>query len=294
MSRTFGAGVRVAAIGLATATALTFSGPAFAGENAGPRRRLRRREPQAAVTAPSPALLAGSRRCSSGFRPPRRPRVAGRHARPPARRLVPERPGRAGAAGRQLPRDVRRRSRHHQGPGRSRRSGVRGQITMRPRTQLLALGALAALLLAPPVFGAADVIVVNVDAAGTGFNDPTPATPVGGNSGHHGRPAAADRLPVRRRPLGIDPRQHGADQRPGLLSRRSPATPTSGVLGSTAPIQVFANFPHAKLREHLVPRGPRQQDGGRRPGARRDRTPTPTTSSPSSTATSARRTASRG
>jgi hypothetical protein len=57
MSKVFGAGVRVAALGLAAATALTFSVPAFAGENAAspappPAKAV-------AVTAPSPALIAG-------------------------------------------------------------------------------------------------------------------------------------------------------------------------------------------------------------------------------------------
>jgi hypothetical protein len=60
MSKTFGAGVRVAAFGLAAATALTFSGPVFAGENAAasPGAPAAKR-PQGPVSAPSPALLAG-------------------------------------------------------------------------------------------------------------------------------------------------------------------------------------------------------------------------------------------
>jgi hypothetical protein len=52
MSKSFGAGARVAALGLAAATALSFSVPAFAGENAA-------KGPQTAVASPSPALLAG-------------------------------------------------------------------------------------------------------------------------------------------------------------------------------------------------------------------------------------------
>ncbi len=118
---------------------------------------------------------------------------------------------------------------------------------MRPRTQLLALGALAALLLVPPAFGAADVVVVNVDAPGTGFNDATPATPVGGNSG---TTVGQQRL------IAF---QYAADLWGSILDSAVPinvqasfaALPcdaTGGVLGSTAPIQVFANFPHAKLR----------------------------------------------
>jgi hypothetical protein len=56
MNKTFGAGVRSAALGLAAATALTVASPAFAGESASSPAAKR---PQAAVTAPSPALVAG-------------------------------------------------------------------------------------------------------------------------------------------------------------------------------------------------------------------------------------------
>jgi len=56
MNKTFGAGVRSAALGLAAATALAVASPAFAGESASSPAAKR---PQAAVTAPSPALVAG-------------------------------------------------------------------------------------------------------------------------------------------------------------------------------------------------------------------------------------------
>jgi hypothetical protein len=52
MSKAIGAGVRVAALGLAAATALTVSVPAFAAETAA-------KGPRTPVSAPSPALLAG-------------------------------------------------------------------------------------------------------------------------------------------------------------------------------------------------------------------------------------------
>jgi len=42
--------------------------------------------------------------------------------------------------------------------------------------------ALAATLLAGPLH-AATITIVNADGAGEGFNDPTPAAPVGGNPG---------------------------------------------------------------------------------------------------------------
>ncbi len=58
MSKAFGAGVRIAALGLAAATALTFSVPAFAGENVASPAAAKPAA-AAAVTAPSPALIAG-------------------------------------------------------------------------------------------------------------------------------------------------------------------------------------------------------------------------------------------
>lgn len=50
------------------------------------------------------------------------------------------------------------------------------------RARFLSL-ALAATMLAPVAASAADIIVVPGDPPGVGFNDPTPATPIGGNPG---------------------------------------------------------------------------------------------------------------
>jgi hypothetical protein len=50
------------------------------------------------------------------------------------------------------------------------------------RNSLLALVTLLALV-AAPAFGAATITIVNGNAPGVGFNDPTPAAPVGGNTG---------------------------------------------------------------------------------------------------------------
>src|SRR3954466_15054735 len=38
-------------------------------------------------------------------------------------------------------------------------------------------------LMSTYAFAGADIIIVNVNAPGAGFNDPTPAVPVGGNTG---------------------------------------------------------------------------------------------------------------
>src|SRR4051794_8828586 len=55
---------------------------------------------------------------------------------------------------------------------------------MKKMSQLFSLFALAGLLLAnAPAFGAASITIVNLDGPNEGFNDPTPAAPVGGNPG---------------------------------------------------------------------------------------------------------------
>src|SRR5690349_7125370 len=59
-------------------------------------------------------------------------------------------------------------------------------LTISRLGRLLAVAFAAAVCLAAasrPAFAAANVIVVNLNAPGVGFNDPTPAAPVGGNTG---------------------------------------------------------------------------------------------------------------
>jgi len=112
-------------------------------------------------------------------------------------------------------------------------------------TKLLGLCALA-LLLTGPVFGAANIVIVNVNAPGVGFNDPTPAAPVGGNPG----------TTVGQQALNVF--QFAANVWGSILD--SPVTiyiqasfvplactPTAGTLGSAGPIQVFGGFPNAEL-----------------------------------------------
>jgi PA domain-containing protein len=110
--------------------------------------------------------------------------------------------------------------------------------------KLLSLFLLAGLLLAvnAPAFGAANIVIVNVNAPGVGFNDPTPVAPVGGNPG------------TTRGQQALNVFQFAADVWGSILD--SPATiyiqaafvplsctPTSGTLGSAGTIQVFSNFP---------------------------------------------------
>src|SRR5881628_1230186 len=114
--------------------------------------------------------------------------------------------------------------------------------------KLLSLLLLAGLLLAvnAPAFGAANIVIVNVNAPGVGFNDPTPVAPVGGNPG----------TTVGQQALNVF--QYAANVWGSILD--SPVTiyiqasfvplactPTAGTLGSAGPIQVFGGFPNAEL-----------------------------------------------
>src|SRR5918993_180480 len=49
--------------------------------------------------------------------------------------------------------------------------------------RLLLLSAVFCLIASPSVFGTATIVIVNHDGPNEGFNDPTLATPVGGNHG---------------------------------------------------------------------------------------------------------------
>jgi nitrogen fixation protein FixH len=51
------------------------------------------------------------------------------------------------------------------------------------KVPVLILTLVVVLITASTAFGTATIVIENADAANTGFNDPTPATPVGGNSG---------------------------------------------------------------------------------------------------------------
>lgn len=108
--------------------------------------------------------------------------------------------------------------------------------------------ALAALLLAAagPAFGAAQIVIVNVDGPNEGFNDPTPAAPVGGNPG---TTLGEQRL------IAF---QFAADVWGSILDSAAPiriqasfdplpCAATGGTLGAAGALQIFANFPGAEL-----------------------------------------------
>lgn len=101
---------------------------------------------------------------------------------------------------------------------------------------------LVVLLLAPLTALAAEVIVVNGDPPGVGFNDPTPATPIGGNPG----------TTVGQQALNVF--QRAADVWGSKLQSKQPilviafftplsCTATSAVLGAAGANWYFANIP---------------------------------------------------
>lgn len=112
---------------------------------------------------------------------------------------------------------------------------------VRPLFVLLSLAALVAVP-AAPAFATATIHIVNVDGPNEGFNDPTPAAPVGGNPG---TTIGQQRL------IAF---QFAADIWGSLLDSPVPiyiqasfdplaCTATAATLGAAGSIQIFANFP---------------------------------------------------
>ena len=93
----------------------------------------------------------------------------------------------------------------------------------RPHTFVLASALLAIAMLASPAVDAATITVINNDGVGEGFNDPTPAAPVGGNTG---TTIGAQRLSGGRAWGAGDARGLGGGcaGRPGALPDRLPMT----------------------------------------------------------------------
>lgn len=112
---------------------------------------------------------------------------------------------------------------------------------------LKTLGMSASLALAPAAF-AADIVVVNFDPPGVGFNDPTPVDPVGGNPGTTLGEQRLNIFAVASQAWG---EQLESVEPIFLIAEFSPLTcsPTSAVLGSAGPLSVFADFPGAPLAD---------------------------------------------
>ncbi len=111
--------------------------------------------------------------------------------------------------------------------------------------------ALFGLLAAGAAFGA-DVIVIPGDPPGQGFNDPTPATPVGGNPG---TTVGQQALNVFQRAANIWGQKLVSKQPILIISFFTPLScnATSGVLGAAGANWYFANLPAANGGQELVP-----------------------------------------
>lgn len=105
---------------------------------------------------------------------------------------------------------------------------------MKTRTLTVA----AALVLTGAGANAANIVINNVDAPGIGFNDPTPAAPVGGNAG---TTLGDQRLIVFQTAAAIWGGTLESDVTIVVQATFQPlnCSPTSGVLGSAGPIQIF-------------------------------------------------------
>jgi len=93
---------------------------------------------------------------------------------------------------------------------------------------------------------AANIVIVNSDGAGEGFNDPTPAAPVGGNSG---TTVGQQRLIVFQTAANIWGALLPGTQTVAVNSQFNALTcsSTSGVLGSAGPASITANFTGAEF-----------------------------------------------
>jgi hypothetical protein len=126
------------------------------------------------------------------------------------------------------------------------------------RTFIYSVAAAAAMTIGGvcPAFAQGHIIIQNANAAGVGFNDPTPAAPVGGNPG---TTLGQQRLNVF---------NHAAQIWEGVLQPRVDIIVNArftalgaNVLGSAGPTEIFDNFPgaeypdmwyHAALADHLA------------------------------------------
>ena len=96
---------------------------------------------------------------------------------------------------------------------------------------------------------AANMVLNNVDAPGIGFNDPTPAAPVGGNNG---TTIGEQRLVAYRRALdlwGATLRSNTTVVVQGSFARLT-CDASSGTLAQAGALQIFADFPGAPLAGH--------------------------------------------
>lgn len=110
------------------------------------------------------------------------------------------------------------------------------------------MAAVLGLACAMPAF-AANLVLNNVDAAGVGFNDPTPATAVGGNTG---TTVGAQRLVAYRKALELWGKTLRSDATVVVQGSFAGLTCDAGggVLAQAGTLQIFSDFPGAPLAGH--------------------------------------------
>jgi hypothetical protein len=117
----------------------------------------------------------------------------------------------------------------------------------RRRRVFLRLALLAVLMLSPaPLIGAARITIVNANAPGVGFNDPTPAEPVGGNPG---TTIGEQRLNAVEYAAGLWGvlLDSAVEIRIQASFDSLSCTATTAVLGQGSPAQSLMDFPNAPL-----------------------------------------------
>jgi hypothetical protein len=115
--------------------------------------------------------------------------------------------------------------------------------------RLAQAGGLAAALCIAGTAVAAPFHIINIDPPGTGFNDPTPADPVGGNPG---TTIGEQRLNAYQRALdlwGSVLKSKITIEVVGSFSAFPPSLCAGQVLAQAGAIQIFANFPHAPKKD---------------------------------------------
>src|SRR6185436_15666908 len=107
----------------------------------------------------------------------------------------------------------------------------------------LAIGvAVGALTAGSATAGPAQIVIVNINDAGVGFNDPTPAAPVGGNPG---TTLGEQRLNAFRHAAEIWSARLDSAVPIRIRAQFTPLGP--GVLGSAGPVSIVRDFPNAPL-----------------------------------------------
>jgi PA domain len=110
------------------------------------------------------------------------------------------------------------------------------------RPVVVALALLGLFLSVTPAFGQATITIVNGNAPGVGFNDPTPAAPVGGNTG---TTLGEQRLIAFQTAANTWGSKLASNVEVQIFATFEPltCTATAAVLGSAGAIEIFSDFP---------------------------------------------------